>query len=216
MKAIKISLSLLAAALFTMIFACKDESLNPVPAWETGVFGKAAFTKNAISKKDTLNAFLIAKPAQAVKITHFWESLDKLNTVTKIDFYVYWNESYTDKNGIGRTARHTGFVFEDPGKLWKTVASPAANHAEVEYDITQADIYNLVKDTEFDYGNGKVKVIDDVKRTAANPFTAKDAFTIRWKLTTADGRTFDRWGPDSVCDPLANLGSNCQIDFSVK
>jgi hypothetical protein len=207
MKQIKLSLFFAVAIGALFLFACRDESLNPVPKWETGVHGYGTFTQNAISKKDTLNNFLVANPTQAVTFNHFWESLDKQNTVTKIDFYVYWNENYTDANGNDKVARHGGYVFDDPGKLWKTVTTPAIGHENAKYSITQAEIAALYS---------AIVPKDATGRTATNPFTKKDNFSIRWVLTAADGRVFERWDPTAICGGIEVAGANCEVKFAVK
>jgi hypothetical protein len=236
MKAIKLIFSLALLSSF-MLWSCRDESLNPVPAWETAVHGDAAlgFTKDvpysivvktktkdgkndssyvANLKKNWLDSINTKDLNAPVRFTHNWNSVDKLNTVTKIDFYVYWDEKYIDKNGNPRVARHGGFVFDDPGKLLKSVTSPKGNRESVEYSITGADIYNLYKDATFDYGKGKVNVIDGTVRTTSAPFNKNDAFTIRWALTTADGRVFEVWNPDICAGTIPGL--SCQLGVAVK
>jgi hypothetical protein len=237
MKAIKL---IFGAALISsfMLWSCRDESLNPVPAWETGVHGyttlgftpdvpysKVIKTKTKDGKKDsTYIANLKADSDdslntkdlnKAARFYHNWQSNDKLNTVTKIDFYVYWDEFYVDINGNDRRARHGGFVFDDPGKLFKTVTSPKGNREAAEYTLTLNEILNLYKGTKFDYNDGKgiVEVLKNPGRTDAAPFTEKDVFHIRWKLTTADGRTFENWNPD-ICEDVIP-GLNCQAHIGV-
>jgi hypothetical protein len=214
MKAIKLFLFFAIGALF--LFSCRDESLNPVPKWETGVHGYGATAKTAVSKKDTLVEFSQKDVNKPIWFSHYWQSLDNKNTVAKIEFFVYWNEYYVDENGNSKTAPHGGTIFSDPGKLFKTVTAPKGNREVENHALTQAEIYNLYKDAKFDYkdGKGTVAVFDGKNRTAAKPFNDNDEFLIRWKLTAADGRVFEVWGPDSICAGEV-LGANCEVDFYV-
>lgn len=233
MKAIKLFIAL-GFITSLALWSCRNEELNPVPAWETGVHGdaKISFTpdvpyeivvKTKTISKPEKDSFYVKKEkknwidsmsfndlAKTARFTHAWNSVDKLNTVTKIDFYVYWDEAYTDKNKNPRTARHGGFIFEDPGKLLKSV-TPKGNREYTEYTVSLSEIYNLYKDAKFDYKDDKglVNVIDGTVRTAAKPFNKNDKFTIRWALTTADGRLFENWNPDICAGTVPGL--TCSI-----
>lgn len=189
------SLKFLGSFCFAMafvLFACKDEALNPVPAWEYGLHGFGVTTKN-LSATD-VNA--------AAEFTHYWQSLDGKLTATDIKMYVYWDESYVDASKNTRTARHAGFVFDEPGRLLKT-ATVKANREVTTYTVTQAELSNLFKD---------IKPIN--ARTADKPFTKDDKFTIRWVIVASDGRVFDRWG-ESICVGEV-AGANCTTAITVK
>ncbi len=207
MKSLKLLFTAAFIASVATFWSCRDESLNPVPAWETAVHGFGELVDANFNSTD-IN--------KTVKFKHLWQSNDKQNTVSKIDFYVYWDEFYVDLNGNDRRARHGGFVFSDPGKLFKTVTSPKGNRESADYSITLNEILNLYKGTKFDYkdGRGEVEVLKNPGRTDATPFTAKDVFHIRWRLTTADGRTFEIWNPD-ICEDVIP-GLNCQMEVGVE
>lgn len=239
MKAIKLFIALGFISSLALWSSCANEELNPVPAWETAVHGdaKIVVTPNVAydivvktktiskpekdsffvqtNKKTWIDSMSLNDLSKTARFTHNWNSVDKLNTVTKIDFYVYWDEAYTDKNKNPRTARHGGFIFEDPGKLFKSV-TPKGNREEVEYTISLSEIYNLYKDAKFDYldGKGTVSVIDGTVRTASKPFTKNDKFTIRWALTTTDGRIFEVWNPDICTGTVPGL--TCSLVIPTK
>jgi hypothetical protein len=238
MKGIKLFIASALIAGVATFWSCRDESLNPVPAWETAVHGEGAigFNKDvsyqivkktktkdgkdssyvATEKKNWIDSMSLSDLTKTARFNHNWKSNDKLNTVTKVEFYVYWDEAYKDKDANDRVARHGGFIFEDPGKLLKSNSTPKASRDNVEYTVSLSEIYNLYKNAEFDYkdGKGKVKVIDGTVRTEAKPFTSKDAFFIRWVLTTADGRVFQEWNPD-ICGGTVP-GLNCQLALPTK
>lgn len=202
MKVLKYSFSmLLAVAIVALTASCRDESLNPVPAWETAVNGYAELiaSNNAFSTTD------VAKPVQ---YKFRWVSIDNANTVTKIEYYVALNEAFVDKDGNDRTARHGD-------KLWKVVEGSgiAANRAFMNESITQAGIYNLFKGAKYNYGNGSVDVFTSNGRTVDKPLIKADEVNIRWELTTADGRKFFEWSP-GICGETP--GTNCNIAVAVK
>ncbi len=239
MKSLKLLIASAVIASVATFWSCRDESLNPVPAWETAVHGNSTmgftadvpYTKTvtiqtiSLPKKDSsylgsfkknwIDSFSLSDISKKIRFNHNWQTNDNANTVSKIDFYVYWDEAYVDKDKNDRTARHGGFIFDDPGKLLKSV-TPKGNRESVEYTVSLSEIYNLYKDAQFDYkdGKGTVKVIDGVVRTPTNPFTKKDAFKIRWALTTADGRVFENWNPD-ICGGTVP-GLSCQLNLPTK
>ena len=205
MKILKYSFSmLLAVAIVALTASCRDESLNPVPAWDTAVSGYGEFVA-------TNNAFSLTDAAKDVQFKYRWVSIDNLNTVTKIEYYVALNETYIDKEGNSRTARHGD-------KLWKVVESSAvpANRVYINQAITQAAVYALYKDNTFNYGKGvgNLNVFAQNGRTAAKPLIAADKVVVRWELTTADGRKFFQWSA-GVCGENPGY-ANCNLTVSVK
>ena len=203
MKILKYSFSmLLAVAIVALTASCRDESLNPVPAWETAVSGYGELVA-------TNNAFSLTDAAKDVQYKFRWLSIDNLNTVTKIEYYVALNESYTDKEGNSRTAKHGD-------KLWKVVEGSAvpANRVFINLALTQAQVYALYKDNTFNYGNGAVSVFAQNGRSAAKPLIAADKVVVRWELTTADGRKFFQWSP-GICGENPGF-ANCVLTLAVK
>ena len=189
------------------IFACRETTTDPNIPFETAVHGYGEFKTPA--------NFSVADSTAPVNFKWRWVSIDKLNTVNKVEFFVYFEEPYKDKDGNPKTAAHGGVKGETYTKLWKTISAPAANFGFTDFAITPADVYALYKDNKFDYGDGKglQSVLAINGRKASKPFFAGDKFTVRWKLYTADGRVFDSWTV-AVCGDF--VGANCDLVFAVK
>ena len=201
------------------IAGCKKyEDVSPIPVWETGVHGYAKYA--AGSNK----SFIFADDSESkkMKVDWQWVSIDKLNTVTKAEFYISMTDDYFAQDGTKASARIGGdginFLTLEGGTL-------KGNRENTQFEMTQAMAYELFKNEAFDYDeNGTAeKVFDDPERNATHWFLPGDAFRIRWVLTTADGRVFDSWAED-ICteyetyhtDGLANGGGkNCYVDWSV-
>lgn len=192
--------------LLAVITSCKDESLQVVPEWGTAVHGFAEVTS-------ANGDLLYNDPAVDVDIDLRWVSIDKKNTVTKMEVYVLFDEAYIDVDGNPAVASHGGTA----GKLIESFegSEVPANRTATSFSVTQSAIYELYKDATFDYGNGSVNVFsnpDKPQRNLTQRFMWDDAITIRWEFTTEDGRVFNSWGP-SVCTEFP--GANCQIGISV-
>jgi hypothetical protein len=216
MKTIKY-LALALVGVFFLTVSCKDDK-ELVPVWESAVNG---FAEVADGSEDN---FVFGYPALGVTYDFQWISADSKNTVTKIDFYVLFNEPYKDADGNDAVAKHAG----DDGILLTSLegGNVPANRVNSTLTVTQADVYNLYKDVTFDYdGNGPNPAIavfgatpNNADRDAINRFVTDDVISIRWVLTTADGRVFGKvangtgWSP-SVCTEVP--GSNCELTWSV-
>ncbi len=201
----------LLAVVFLMA-SCKDESLVPVPDWETAVHGYAKLTAAS-----PIN-FAPSDKTKAIDVDYQWVSIDGFNTVNKIDLFVRFNESYKDKEGNPRVAAH-GI------KKLRTIegGNVPANRVNTNLKISQDDIFALFKDAKFNYGNGEVLVFADASRTAAGPFKTTDSFVLSWGLTTADGRYFDSWSTTMCTEfqtysgaKVNNGGFNCFVNWAVK
>jgi hypothetical protein len=205
MKIAKYLFFLTITALTT--FSCRETTVDPNVPFETAVHG---YTELTTSKN-----FSLTDVAVPVNYKFRWVSIDKANTVNKVEFFLYFDEPFKDKDGNPKTARHGGVIGEDYTKLLKVVSSPAANFAFTDFAITQAEVYSIYKSNTFDYGDGKgvQNVLGINGRTAAKPFIAGDKFTLRWVLYTADGRKFDSWTA-AVCGDF--VGANCQVAFTLK
>lgn len=211
MKKIKY-LALTLVGIFFLAVSCKDDK-DLVPVWESGVNG---FAEVADGSEDN---FVFGFPAIGVTYDFQWISADSKNTVTKIDFYVLFNEPYKDADGNDALAKHAG----DDGILLTSLegGNVPANRTNTAITVTQADVYALYKDVTFDYGSGAVSVFNapvNPDRDVTNRFVEDDVISIRWVLTTADGRVFGKvangtgWSP-SVCTEVP--GSNCELTWSV-
>ena len=189
------------------VLACRETTTDPNIAFETAVHGYGEL-------KAPTN-FSLTDAAAPVNFKWRWVSIDKANTVNKVEFFVYFDEPFKDKDGNPKTARHGGVAGETYTKLWKTVTAPAANFGFTDFAITQADLYNMYKSNKFDYGDGKgsVDVFSVNGRSAAKPFIAGDKFKVRWVLYTADNRKFDSWTA-AICGDF--VGANCDLVFTVK
>ena len=221
MKKITAYLALFVASTMFILISCqKYEDLSPIPEWETGVHGYAKFASG--SPQD-----FVFTQDEAPTINFQWVSIDSKNTVTKIQFFVLFNDSYTHPDGTRRTARIGG----TSGRLLKTIegSDVPANRTNLSLAITQADLYEVYNDAMFDYGTGTaVKVFEsdadnNALRSPAGWFIPGDAFSLRWELTTADGRVFKQWS-NGICSEyetyhgaqLNDGGFNCSVDFAIK
>jgi hypothetical protein len=196
------SLTLIAAT----ALSCKDESLITLPVWESAVHGFGTLTS------DPAIGFSTANASATVDVDFQWNSIDRKNTVTNIDLYVVFNEAYVDKDGNNAIARHGGSA----GFKVKSI-SPQGNREKGSFSISQEEVYAVYQSASFDYGfgNGSQSVYSDPLgkgRSSTKKFVPGDSFTLKWTLTTDDGRVFDSWSP-SVCTEFP--GANCQIDWSV-
>jgi len=199
---------IVTCSVFLITFsACKDDSLQIIPDWETAVNTFA--TRQATSSASFVNG----SPTVPIDLNFRWISIDGLNTVTKIEYYLLFNEGYVDVDNNPAVARHGGAG----GKLFKTVEGGAvpANRADVPVTVTQNDVFQLYKNNKFNYCGAEVDVFSNTLkpgRTPASPFLAGDTFSLKWIVYTADGRKFDSWSP-SVCNEFP--GSNCNFSWGV-
>ncbi len=201
---------LILAGLATTIQACKDDDLEAVPDWEGAVHGYTVVADGSASD------FKDKEPDIDITFDMKWKSIDRENTVNKIDLYVLFNEGYVDSDGNPKTAAHGG----SDGILWKTLegGDVPANSEFTSFTITQSEVYQLYKDASYDYenGNGMVPVFTNPAKpdrdVVARPFIPEDNFSMRWILQTEDGRIFDSWSP-SVCTEFPE--ANCKIDWTI-
>lgn len=203
--------SLLALLTVGIVTACKDDTKELVPDWESGVHGQASWVAGSPTN------FVFGDQSKALDFNLKWVSIDQENVVTKIDVYVLFDEPFIDPDGNPVIAKHGG----NGGKLYASFSGAAvpANRTNLKINITQDAVYQLYKDASFDYDKNeattptKVFTNPDVPdRTASNPFVKGDAFTVKWTFTTEDGRTFSTWGV-SVCTEYP--GANCQWAWGV-
>jgi hypothetical protein len=205
MKKLKI-FSLLLVTLLGVITACKDDSIEIVPEWESAVHGLAEVTS---SNTD----FLFNDPNVDIDVDLSWISIDSKLTVTRIELFVLYDENYVDGEGNPKVAKHGG----DDGRSLAVFEGSAvpANRTPLPFSVSQATLYNLYQDARFDYGDGEVSVFanpDKPMRNDLQRFMWDDKIKIRWEFTTDDGRVFDKWGV-SVCTEFP--GANCSVDLGV-
>jgi hypothetical protein len=214
---------------FTLVLGCRDESLNPVPDFETAVHGyghlKGGTTFVGTTTDPNTGLFnagtVTYNNSWSAVMDYQWVSIDQKNTVNKIEIYVTFTEPYKDAQGNNRTADHgTELLREIAG------GQVPANRVSLDIDLTPADIQSLFGDAQFNYddGNGIVNVLNNTNlipgRTVARDpsnlatqFIPSDKFLITWILYTSDGRIFDSWS-DSVCSEFP--GANCENAVTVK
>ena len=189
-----------------LLVSCKDDSLVAVPDWGSGVHGYGVLTS------DPAVGFSTSNKSATVDVNFLWKSIDKLNTVTNIDLYVAFNEAYVDKDGNNAVASHGGSF----GLKVKSV-TPLGNAEVGSFTISQDEVYAAYQSATFDYGfgDGSESVYSDPLgkgRSSNKKFVPGDTFTLKWILTTDDGRVFDSWSP-SVCTEFPEV--NCQLDWAV-
>lgn len=198
---------LICAGMLVGFISCKDDSLQVLPEWETGV------NTYATLQAGTPTSFAAGDVTKTMNLNWRWISIDQLNTVTKVEFFVLFNEAYTDIDSNPAAARHGGSA----GKLWKTIEASGlkGNREDIQFTVTQDDVYQLYKDNTYNYCGTAVPVFANAlkpQRTAAAPFLKGDTFTVKWTIYLADGRKIDSWSP-SVCTEFP--GSNCQYGWGV-
>ena len=216
--------------LLATIYSCRDESLNPVPKWESAVNGFGVFDGIAFDGKvntrpqkyETDYAKNFPTKAQDKAKIDFklrWVSLDNKLTVNKIEVYVNMTEDYEDPDGNPKTANLGG----GSPKLLQTLTTVAANRQWNTFSVTPLQVFNLFKDVTVKYDKvNAVKVFDRPKfpRPAGQRFNGDtDTFIISWRLYTTDGKVFKSWNQDSVCGDITSVSeanSNCQLSFGVK
>ena len=184
--------------------SCRDEALSPYVDPLPGVNGFAAINE---ATSDFGKAFP-GKPINSIGLSYSkwvsggspfifrWFSFDKKVAITKVEFYAYFSEPYTDADGNPAVANHGG-VTPAGGKLIPALTlSNLENGKKTTVTVTMAQIYDLYKDAEFDYNGDKVKEkVFAATRPAAARFLADDVVLIRWKLYTADGTMYRSWSP---------------------
>jgi len=194
-----------------VIVSCQDEELLETnnPTWESAVHG---FGQKASGSADN---FTYQDANTDIDFEFQWVSIEGANTVTRAEVYVYFNEEYVDSDGNIKTAGHGG----DDGELYLTLegGSLGGNRENVSFSVSQADVFALYTGSRFDYenGNGEVDVFNNPakpERNSTDRFVPGDSFSIRWELTTDDGRVFSAWSP-SVCTEVP--GANCSVAWTV-
>ena len=219
-----------------VMMSCEDPDLSPNLTPEGNANGFGTFLVGGKPQKDPFDLtkgqtlklgsdFFTVKPGfTTVPATISWSSFDKKVKVNKIELYVKLSEAYVDKDGNKVVAQHGG-----EGKLLTTI-TPAAMYEPNNFTIDAAKVYDLLKDSQFDYGDGKGKVnvfTSNPKRTAASPFLGNrdvpfrnrvisiggDDVEITWKLYGENGLVYKSWSP-SVCEEF--VGANCRIVTRVR
>lgn len=220
--------------------ACRDESLNPVPAWEPGVhaytvFDGILFNGNVLERPqpyEVENARNFPRAVQGSARINFkirWVSIDKKLTVSKIDIYVKMLEAYNDPDGNPKVADLSG---NGKGKLLTTISAPAENRVWNLFSITPDQVYNLYRTATVKYDNvNSVNVFNNPSRPrpvgarfrprerAAYGDVDADKFVITWVLTTTNGAVFNTWNFDGICNDqtaVSEANSNCELGFTVR
>ncbi len=195
----KYSILFFVAAMF---FACEDEEIQKrnFPGWETAVNGFGQLQETSAAN------FLLADVVNGLDIDFRWISIDGTNTVEKIEFFITFEEGYTNKDGDPAVADHGT-------ELFMTVDSPPDNRTDMSLNISQDDVYTLFQNATYDYmETGSAVSVwtypPKARNVTTTPFVDGDSYVLTWIMTTTDGRVFDSWSP-SACTELP--GSNCQI-----
>lgn len=214
-------LTLILIGVLTLGVSCKDDK-ELIPEWESAVtaFGEVTSTNEG---------FVYGDPTAAVTFNFRWVSVDGKNTVSKIEFYVGFDETYV-LDGVERLQSHGKDPEGDLGVLMpsKTLegGSVPSNRQDASVTITPAEVYALFSNLTFDYDGedgpaAPRNVFDDPfnpDRTPTDRFVKGDVIRITWKLTLTDGRVMGAvngevgWSP-STCTELP--GSNCEVTWKV-
>ncbi|MFZ1807708.1 MAG: hypothetical protein WAU36_10820 [Cyclobacteriaceae bacterium] len=199
-------LMLTLIGVFALTVSCSDDK-ELVPAWETAINGQGLITSTA-------QDFKSGNPAIVVDFSLKWISVDSKATVTKMEAFVSWKESYIDSDGNPAVADHGK-------KQIATIEGGAVpeNRGTTTFSLSQPDMFALYNGQTYDYKDGTDGNAIDIfsstinsGRDAAVHFVSEDKFSVTWQFTGSDGRVFKAWSP-SVCTEYP--GSNCQVDFGV-
>lgn len=191
------------------VTSCKDEDRVIVPEWESGVHGRGAFNASTADVN-----FIKGDPSVDITIDLLWNSIDSKNSVTKIELFILFNESYVDQEGNPKVAAHGG----TSGELFMTLegGNVPADKTPTTFTIDQDDVFALYNGKSYDYfGDGTHAIwgdgsIRDDRDTENFKFVDGDAFSLKWVFTTEDGRVFNFWGV-SVCTEFP--GANCAVNW---
>lgn len=199
---------LVFAGLLVSFIACKDEDLQVVPDWETAIHTDMVPAAGSATN-------FVYKGLAPISLDFLWNSIDSKNSVTKVEFFMQFNEPYVDIEGNGKIAKHGG----SKGILIKTLEGGAvpSNRTKTTISFTQDEVYALYKDAKFDYDDDDVETPvfnnpNHLDRTTDGRFVKGDAFQIKWNVYLEDGRVFDSWSP-SVCAEFPNAA--CLFDWGV-
>lgn len=209
--------------------SCRNEDLDPLPAWEPGLHGYGVFATK--ESRDSYTANFPATNQLNSKIDYKirWVSLDNKLSVSKIELYVNFMESYLDGDKNERVVSHGT-------KLVKTLDA-SGNRVWTDFSVSAAEVFGLFKDAKFKYdGATETMVFANPLRTAEAPFLAKrqdpdpnvpaekklavsaDEFVLTWRLYTPDDKVFKSWSV-SICEEITSAGegnSNCELVWSVR
>ena len=244
-------ITLLTLGLLTVVIGCKDESLSPFVAPIGNAHGLIQFVSAADgSLNPTLSTFYsqskvdvasffdenAATAAQAINAKFTWFSIDKKVNISSIEFYLEYNENYSDDDRNPLVAAHGGQSPKPSvpaGKLFKTITAAGIGVA-IDLKVTAAEVYELFKGNTYDYGTGAKNIF------SAHPYNSSfdrsvstyrffgdrtytvpgkgdidlvaDEFRINWRLIADDGTGYGSWSP-SVCQEL--VGANCTGQWKV-
>jgi len=244
-------ITLLTLGLLSVVIGCKDESLSPYIEPLGNAHGLIQFVSAADgSITPTTSTFYdqsavdrasffdenATTAAQAINSKFSWFSIDNRVTIASIEFYLEYNENYSDDERNPLIAAHGGPSPKPTvpaGKLFKTVTA-AGNGVAIDLTITAAEIYELFKNNTYDYGTGAKNIFSahpynaDFDRSDAThrfygdrTYTVPgkgdidlvaDEFRINWRLIADDGTAIGSWSP-SVCAEL--VGANCTGQWKV-
>jgi hypothetical protein len=202
-------------ALFVAAAGCEDPDKSPFLQWEPNVFGFIQFVTpgtgalvpadNAFYSQSAVNAatfYTEGNAASQVDLKLQWLNVDKLLSVSSIELYLYWTESYTDIDRNAITQTHG--IDEAPkptypaGRLvdFVTVTPGPASRDKSDFSITAAQLYTFFQNDTYDYGDGNGAV--NVFTGPLSPFRAnRDRTTAGTRFQDADVAAIDH---DS--DPL--------------
>lgn len=216
------------AAGLVALLGCRDESLNPVPVWESAVHGFGVFADvtepaaNSSARPHIANFArnfpLTSQTATAANVNFKlrWVSLDNKLTVNKMEVYLDMVEAYTDPDGNPKT-----ISLGNGGRLLKTLTA-AGNREWTTFSVTPQEVFNMYKDAVVKYDRVKdVKVFENpaTPRPTGAWFKSTDRLVLTWRLTTTDGLVYKTWSPDGICadpTPYSQAAANCTLVFGAR
>ncbi len=200
---------LYSVTLFATAVSCEDPDKSPFLQWEPNVFGFIQFVTpgtgalvpadNTFYNQAGVNAasfYTEGNAASQVDLKLQWLSVDKLLTVSSVELYLYWTESYTDIDRNVITQTHGIDEAPDPtypaGRLvdFVTVTPGPATRDKSDFSVTSAQLQTFFAGDTYDYddGNGAVNVFSG----PASPFRAnRDRTTAATAFQDSDVASID-------------------------
>ena len=184
------------------VSSCKDDSLSPYLAPESGLGGFGALTAGSFKESNYAGS--------KVDVEVKWISVDNKIEAEKIELYVNFYEEYIDKDGNPAVATHGGAVGKTSSAL---VVSGTTNRTAGKVSITAQQVYDLFKDAKFKY-DGKTEVaVFGATRPATKRFLIGDSFDVTWRIYGKNGLVYKSWSP-STCVEI--VGYNCVVEWAVQ
>lgn len=204
-RTFRISHAMLMVLPLLLLCACEKETQGPT--WGEVVFGRAKVAVGGGAK-------FYYGDTSPILIEFVWKAETPI-TLQKVEFYLEFNETYINRQGELRVARHGG----DRGVLFKTLEHSELPRKDevITLIVFQQDVFNLFKNYTYDYeGDQRQTPVftnsDKPERNEEHPFLVGDEFKLTWSLIAEDDLVINEW-PSVICNN--NSDANCALDWKV-